>query len=62
VIRGEEEDKPKRASSLNHHILVIIRETGDQRSDDVFALQQPPSRGIVVYQIRHRDARPLALG
>ena len=61
VLHGEE-DRPECTSSLNHHILIIVREPGDQRSDDVFALEQSSSRGIILYQIRHGNARPLSLG
>ena len=44
-------NSPQRSGSFDDDLFLGVRESTDQRSDDVFALQETPRRGVVVNQV-----------
>jgi hypothetical protein len=44
-------DVPEGSHCLNHDLLLIIREAGDQCTNNIFPLKQSSGRRIVVNQI-----------
>ena len=60
IILFMEVDSPEGTRSFDDDLLFAVREPRNERADDVLALQQPARRWVVLDQVRHRDARPLA--
>lgn len=52
---------PQCPRCLNDHFLLTVREARDQRAYDIFALQQPPCRRIVLNEIGDSDTSPFPL-
>jgi hypothetical protein len=49
--KEEEKDAPQRSGSFDDDLFLGIREATDQRSDDVFTLQETPRGRVVVNQV-----------
>ena len=58
--RARQGHEPQGTSSLDNYFLLAVRQTGDERADNVFSLQEPSRRRIVLYQIRHGNACPFS--
>lgn len=52
---------PEGTQSLYDDFFLAVRETRDQRTDDILALQQSSRRRIVLNEIRYGDTGPFAL-